>query len=104
MLSGCGQKQPVGLSATGAIRHANVSCLREIFVQDQQIAHEPANQQARRGRKPMVRRQHQLGPMTAGSEGQSAESPCHLLFGGVVDLLGLRDELFPGVVLLSRRR
>lgn len=74
------------------------------FLQDQRMAHAPANQQARRGRKRLARRQRQLRPMTAGSEGQSDESSCHLLFGGVLDLLGLRDELFPGVVLLSRRR
>lgn len=30
--------------------------------------------------------------------------PYHLLFGGLLDLLGLRDGVFPGVVLLSRRR
>lgn len=31
-------------------------------------------------------------------------SPCHLPFGGLLDLLGLRDGVFPGVALLSRRR
>ena len=74
------------------------------FLQDQRMAHAPADQQAQRGRKQLARRQRQSRPMTAGSEGQSDESSAYLLFGGVLDLLGLRDELLPGVVLLSRRR
>lgn len=41
---------------------------------------------------------------TAGLEGKINESPRHLLLGGVLDLLGLREGVFPGVVLLSRRR
>lgn len=41
---------------------------------------------------------------TAGLDLQINESPYHLLLGGLLDLLGLRDGVFPGVVLLSRRR
>jgi hypothetical protein len=41
---------------------------------------------------------------TTGSEGQINESLLHFAFGGLLDLLGLRDGVFPGVILLSRRR
>ena len=40
----------------------------------------------------------------AGLEEKTNEKPCHLLFLGALDLLGFRDGVFPGVVLLSRRR
>lgn len=40
---------------------------------------------------------------TAGLARQP-NAPYHLIFGGLLDLLGLRDGVFPGVVLLSRRR
>ena len=37
-------------------------------------------------------------------KGKLTRALFHFFLGGLLDLLGLRDGVFPGVVLLSRRR
>lgn len=39
-----------------------------------------------------------------GQKGKLARALFHFFLGDLLDLLGLRDGVFPGVVLLSRRR